>query len=489
MIWRGGSVPLDAKEDDMDFSMFEPIMAELEKSLKPYREDFPTFARLPAEGRARKEIIGLMERLRDIEAKKWKEGYVSGAVYHGDEEFVDFLTTIYAINSQSNPLHADVWPSASKFEAEVVSMTANMLGAGSVTSDDPEDRICGTVSSGGTESILLAMKTYRDWARETKGVTAPEMIAPSTAHAAFDKAAEYFNITMHRVPVGADFRADIGAMRAAMNANTIVLIGSAPPFPHGIVDPIDELSEIARKQGVGFHTDACLGGFILPWAEKLGYPVPRFDFRLPGVTSVSADTHKYGYAAKGTSVVLYRGLPLRRFQYFSAPDWPGGLYFSPTFSGSRPGALSAVCWAAMVSLGEKGYLDAARRILETTAWLKKEIRSVPELEIIGDPLFMVAMRSEAVNVFQVMEFMTRRRWGLNGLNFPPAVHLCVTQRHTQPGVKERFMSDLREAVAFVKKNPDAPEGVGPIYGLAAQVPLRGMVKEILRRYMDILYKV
>jgi len=473
----------------MDFSMFEPIMAELEKSLKPYREDFPTFSQLPAEGRDRTEVVALMEKLRAIEAKKWKDGYVSGAVYHGDEEFIDFLTTIYAINSQSNPLHADVWPSASKFEAEIVAMTANMLGAASVTSGDPEQQICGAVSSGGTESILLAMKTYRDWARETKGIQAPEMIAPSTAHAAFDKAAEYFGITMHRIPVGPDFRADVAAVRAAMNENTIVIVGSAPPFPHGILDPIDELSELARAKGVGFHTDACLGGFLLPWAEKLGYPVPPFDFRLPGVTSISADTHKYGYAAKGTSVVLYRGIALRRFQYFSVTDWPGGLYFSPTFSGSRPGALSAVCWAAMVSLGEKGYTQAARRILETTAWLKKEIRSIAELQVIGDPLFMVAMRSDVLDVYKLMEFMTGRRWGLNGLHLPPSVHLCVTQRHTQPGVKERFMSDLREAVAFVKSNPEAPEGVGPIYGMAAQVPLRGMVKEILRRYMDILYKV
>jgi glutamate/tyrosine decarboxylase-like PLP-dependent enzyme len=144
-----------------------------------------------------------------------------------------------------------------------------------------------------------------------------------------------------RIPVDADFRADVAATRAAITTITIALIGSAPPFPHGIVDPIAELSELAREHGLGFHTDACLGGFILPWAEKLGYPVPPFDFRLPGVTSISADTHKYGYAAKGTSVVLYRGAELRHYQYFSVTDWPGGIYFSPTFAGSRPGALSA----------------------------------------------------------------------------------------------------------------------------------------------------
>ena len=273
-------------------------------------------------------------------------------------EHIDFQNQIYAINSQTNPLHFDVWPSGVKFEAEIVSMTANMLNA-----DKAGDEIVGTVTSGGTESILLAMKTYRDRGRAEKGITEPEMIVPTTAHAAFDKASQYFNIKMVRIPVGEDFRADVQATAAAITPNTVVIVGSAPPFPHGIIDPIEELSELARAHGIGFHTDACLGGFVLPWAEKLGYPVPPFDFRLPGVTSMSADTHKYGYAAKGTSVVLYRGRALRHYQFYTTTEWPGGLYFSPTLAGSRPGALSAACWAAMISTGEQGYLEATRRIL------------------------------------------------------------------------------------------------------------------------------
>jgi glutamate/tyrosine decarboxylase-like PLP-dependent enzyme len=391
---------------------------------------------------------------------------------------------VYAINSQSNPLHPEIWPSTSKFEAEVVAMTAKMLSA-----DKTPDEIVGTVSSGGTESILLAMKTYRDWAREKKGITEPEIIAPTTAHAAFTKAGEYFGIKVVRIPVGADFRADISATQAAINENTIALVGSAPPFPHGIVDPIEDLSEIARKKGLAFHTDACLGGFILPWAEKLGYEVPPFDFRLPGVTSISVDTHKYGYAAKGTSVVLYRGAELRHFQYFSVTDWPGGFYVSPTFAGSRPGALIAVAWAAMVSMGEKGYLDAARAILETTEWLKIEMRKVPEIEVIGDPLFMVAFRSETLNVYQIMEYLTERNWGLNGLHLPPSVHLCVTLRHTQEGVKERFLEEFSAAVAYVKEHPEASEGMGPIYGMASTIDTRGLVKSVFNWVMDLLYTV
>ncbi len=467
----------------MDTSPFEDVIQELQKSLKPYGEGFLSFPELPPEGCSRDEVLREMERLKSLEEARWKDGKVSGAVYHGDNSHIDFLNRVYAINSQSNPLHADVWPSTTKFEAEIVAMTARMLGA------EKGSGICGTVTSGGTESILVAMKTYRDWARETKGITAPEMIAPTTAHAAFDKAAQYFGIQMRRIPIGPDFRADVAATREAITPNTIVIIGSAPPFPHGIVDPVEELSELARERGIGFHTDGCLGGFLLPWAEKLGYPVPRFDFRLPGVTSISADTHKYGYAAKGTSVVLYRNPELRHFQYYTTTDWPGGLYFSPTLAGSRPGALSAACWAAMVTMGENGYMRAAKAILETAAKIKQGIREIPELQMIGDPLFVVAFMSESLDIFQVMEFMTRKNWGLNGLHSPPAVHLCVTLRHTQPGVAEQFLADLKEAVAYVKEHPDAPAGVGPVYGMASVVELRGMVADLLKLYMDVLYKV
>jgi glutamate/tyrosine decarboxylase-like PLP-dependent enzyme len=468
----------------MDAAVFAEMVAGIEESLKPYREGFAKHENLPEKGMDREEILELMEKFKEMEASKWKEGFVSGAVYHGNEAFIDFMNRVYAINSQSNPLHPEVWPSTSKFEAEVVAMTANMLNA-----DQTADEIVGTVSSGGTESILLAMKTYRDWARDTKGIQEPEIIAPTTAHAAFTKAGDYFGIKIIRIPVGADFRADVAATQEAINDNTIALVGSAPPFPHGIVDPIEELSELALKHELGFHTDACLGGFILPWAEKLGYEVPTFDFRLPGVTSISVDTHKYGYAAKGTSVILYRGAELRHFQYFSVTDWPGGFYVSPTFAGSRPGALIAVAWAAMVSMGENGYLESAKRILETTDWLKQEMRKISDLQLIGDPPFMVTFQSESLNVYQVMEYMTERNWGLSGLHLPPSVHLCVTQRHTQEGVKERFMKEIKEAVAYVKENPQAPEGMGPIYGMAATIETREMVKPVLDWYLDMLHNI
>jgi len=460
---------------------YDGMMAELESSVKPYKNKFASYTQIPETGRDRADILRDLESMRALEESHWKDGFVSGAVYHGDPAHIDFLNQVYAINSQSNPLHADVWPSTTKFEAEIVAMTANMLGGAG-------QEVCGTVSSGGTESILLAMKTYRDRAREEKGITKPEMIVPVTAHAAFDKASQYFGIKAIHIPVDSNFRADVNAAREALGRNTVVIVGSAPCFPHGAIDPIEELSELARRHGIGFHTDACLGGFVLPWAEKLGYPVPLFDFRLPGVTSMSADTHKYGYAAKGTSVVLYRGQELRHFQYYTIADWPGGLYFSPTFAGSRPGALSAACWAALTSIGAQGYLDATKKILETAEVIKNGIRQIPELRILGDPLFVVAFASDSLDIYKVLDYMTRKKWSLNGLHKPSCVHICVTLRHTQPGVAERFLLDLKSAVAYVKEHPGEKGTMAPVYGMAATMPLRGVVSDMLKRYLDLIFK-
>ena len=392
---------------------------------------------------------------------------------------------MYALHSQSNPLHVDLWPSATKFEAEIVAMTASMLGA-----DHADDEIVGTVSSGGSESIMLAMKAYRDRARARASIEAPQMVLPTTAHAAFDKAARYFGIEAVPVPVREDCRADVAATADAITDRTVVVVGSAPSFPHGTIDPIEELSELARERGVGFHTDACLGGFLLPFAERLGHDVPPFDFRLPGVTSMSADTHKFGYAAKGTSVVLYRGEELRHAQYFTLTDWPGGLYMSPTFAGSRPGALSAACWAAMTSIGERGYLEAARRILEAATTIKRGIEDTDGLRVLGEPLFCIAFATNAdeLEMYRVMDAMTARGWSLNGLHRPPAVHICTTLRHAQPGVAERFVEDLRAALAAVQEQEGAGSGMAPVYGAAATLPDRRVVGDMLAAFMDLWYR-
>jgi glutamate/tyrosine decarboxylase-like PLP-dependent enzyme len=462
------------------------LMADLRRQLKPYRGKLPTFDRLPEQGLERDGVAKLVEGLADTEEHRWRDGFASGAVYHGDPDHVAFLNRVYAAHSQSNPLHPDLFPSATKFEAEIVAMTANMLGAEHAAPDVP---VVGAVSSGGTESILLAMKAYRDFARDRRGIAEPEIVAPVSAHAAFDKAAKFFDMKLVRVDVDGDFKADVSAMAGAVNERTAVLVGSAPGFPHGVIDPIPELAELAAERGVGCHVDACLGGFIVPWAERLGYPIPQFDFRLPGVTSMSADTHKYGYAAKGTSVVLYRGNELRHFQFYTVTDWPGGLYLSPTFAGSRPGALSAECWAAMVSIGEQGYVDAARRILTTGAQVRDGIAAIPGLHVLGHPLWVVAFGAEdGLDVYQVMENMGHRGWSLNGLQRPAAVHMAITLRHTLPGVAERFLADLADSVAEVRANPDVHTGMAPVYGMAASLAAE-FVSEMLGAYLDLMFEV
>ena len=465
------------------------LLADMENDLHPYDDLIPSFPALPETGLDAGEILAMMEKVQDKETARWSQGYASGAVYHGDPEHIAFMNRVYAMHSQMNPLHSDLWPSAAKYEAEIVAMTANMLNADKAQRLHPDAEICGAVTSGGTESILMAMKSYRDRARKEKGVKRPNIVLPVSAHPAFDKAAQYYGIQTVRTPVDRRFQADVGAMKKAINKNTIALVGSAPGFPHGVIDPIPQMSELAHKKGVGFHTDACLGGFIVPWAEKLGYPTPVIDFRLPGVTSISVDTHKYGYAAKGTSVVLYRNKELRRYQYFTAADWPGGLYASPTMSGSKAGGLIAVCWAVLAKLGQAGYLEAAKRILETGDQLREGIESIPGLRVLGDPLWVISFTSDTADIFRILDAMAHRGWSLNGLQFPPALHIAVTLRHTQPGVAERFLSDLAGAVKEVETQPKTSGGMAPIYGMAASIPFRGMVDDLLRRYLDLLYKV
>ncbi len=465
----------------------EGILGDLERQLKPYRGKMETFDRIPREGRDRGEIMALLDALRRREEPRWKGGYASGAVYHGGGGHAELLAQAYALHAHSNPLHPDLWPSSTKFEAEIVAMTANMLSGAEVTRHRRGAKVVGAVSTGGTESILLAMLAYRDWGR-ARGIERPEVLAPVTAHAAFRKAAHYFGVRLVDVPVDEAFRADVGAMRDRVTDATVALVGSAPSFPHGAQDPIPEIAALAEESAVGCHVDACLGGFLLPWAERLGYPVTPFDFRLPGVTSISVDTHKYGYAAKGTSVILYRSEELFHRQCYAATDWPGGLYASPTLLGSRPGGLIAAAWASLLATGEEGYIAAARGVLEAADRIKQGVRAIPDLKVLGDPLFVIAIASDSLDVYRVMDHMAARGWSLNGLHHPSAFHIAVTRRHSEEGVADRFLQDLEASVREVRQSPPEAGGMAPLYGLASVAPGE-LVQGLLEAYLDVLYEV
>lgn len=366
-------------------------------------------------------------------------------------------------------------------------MTAALLGGG--PAGDP--RVCGAMTSGGTESILSAVKTARDYMAATRGISdAPEMVVAESAHAAFIKAAEYFKIRLVRVPVGPDFRLSGRAVARALSRRTVLVVASAPGFPHGVMDHVEDIAEVCRRAGVPLHVDACLGGFVLPFARDLGHPIPPFDFSVPGVTSMSVDTHKFGQAHKGTSVVLYRCPEVRRFQYTQVTEWTGGLYISPGFAGSRSGALIATAWAAMVHLGRDGYVAAARGVMAAAAQFAAGVAAIDGLEVVGAPeMCVVAFRSvePGLNIYTVNDLLSARGWHLNALQRPAALHVCFTAAHSPAAVAE-LVQDLGECVAGVRAHPGggAADGMAPLYGMAATVPDRRIVGNFLVAYQDIL---
>ncbi|KAK3163617.1 hypothetical protein QOZ80_1AG0006000 [Eleusine coracana subsp. coracana] len=439
--------------------------------------------------RAELPTVGLSEQvIKDLETLKTKDvdwqGKCSGTVYIAGSEsegHFELINKAYSMFSHTNPLHQDVFKSVAQLEAEVVAMTASLLGSREQSSGG---QICGNMTSGGTESILLAVKTSRDYMQSKKGITKPEMIIAESAHSAYDKAAQYFNIKVRRVPVNKYFLADVKGFKRCINGNTIMMVGSAPGFPHGLVDPIEELGELASRYDICLHVDLCLGGFVLPFARKLGYPIPPFDFSVKGVTSISSDVHKYGLAPKGTSVVLYRNHEIRKHQFVAVTEWTGGLYVSPTIAGSRPGGLIAGAWAAMMSLGLNGYLENTSRIMEVSKKIQKGIEDIPGLYVIGKPdMTVVAFGSDVGDIFEVNDIMSSKGWHLNALQRPNSLHICVTLQHTT--VYEQFLKDLQDSMDTVKANPGPISGGrAPIYGAAGKMPDRGMVRELLVEFMD-----
>ncbi|KAF7123672.1 hypothetical protein RHSIM_Rhsim12G0094700 [Rhododendron simsii] len=429
--------------------------------------------------------VGVLDNMKDEKRKdvSW-QGKCSGTVYIAGSEAEGHFSLINeacSMFAHTNPLHMDVFQSVVRFESEVVSMTATLLGGKEKASGG---QVCGNMTSGGTESILLAVKSSRDFMKAKKGITRPEMIIPESAHSAYDKAAQYFNIKLWRIPVNKEFIADVGAIRRRINRNTILIVGSAPGFPHGIIDPIEELGELAFSSEICFHVDLCLGGFVLPFARKLGYPIPPFDFSVKGVTSISADVHKYGLAPKGTSIVLYRNHDIRKNQFVAVTEWSGGLYVSPTIAGSRPGGLIAGAWAAMMSLGFEGYSENTREIMEVSKRIQKGIKDISELFIVGRPdMTIVAFGSNVIDIFEVNDILSSKGWHLNALLRPNSIHICVTLQHVP--VVEDFLKDLRDAVQTVKQNPGPISGgLAPIYGAAGKMPDRVMVQELLVDFMD-----
>jgi glutamate/tyrosine decarboxylase-like PLP-dependent enzyme len=455
----------------------------------PYAERFDVLRGLPSEGRSDESILAEMRTMATEEDAFWETGKCSGTMYCGDHEHYAFMNEAYGLFAHMNALQRDMCPSATRFEGEIIAMTLDLLHAEAVTDGEP----CGLVTSGGTGSIAHAVLSYRDHAREQRDVVRPNFVKPETGHPAFDKACHLFGVELRTAPIDPETTlVDAEAMADLIDENTIAIMGSACNYGYGTVDPIGELSDLALERGVGLHVDGCLGGFILPWGEQLGYDIEPFDFRHPGVTSISADTHKYAYGYKGTSVVAFRDTAYRSAQYFFLTEWTGGKYFSPGMDGSRSNGLLASTWAGMVRLGREGYLRYAKAIFETAAAMQEAVRSHPELRIMGKPTFCFSFTSDEFDIYHVNDAMREKGWRFNGQQYPNAIHMAVTRPQTEPGVLDAFVEDLDEAVAYAKEHADETPMSAAIYGGVeggmtdeADEFIRGLMTEMMDSFQSV----
>src|SRR4051794_36626112 len=396
---------------------------------------------LPDQGLSKDEIVSQLQakRARDV---RWQDGRTFGLVFDGGDDVHEVAEAAAMMFLHENALNTMAFPSLAEIQSEVVGATAELLHA--------PDGAAGFMTSGGTESILSAVKAARERGQAERGITEPEMVLPRSAHAAFHKAAHYFGLTVHNIPVRPDFRADVDAMAAAVNGNTVLVVGSAPQYPQGVIDPIPELAAIAADAGASFHTDACMGGFVLPFMELLGHDVEPWDFRVEGVTTISADIHKLGYAPKGASVLVHRTKELRRYQTFVFEDWLGGLYASPGIQGTRPALPMAAAWAVMHHLGIDGYKRLTAVVLETARRMREGIRAIEGLTVLGDPtahLLAIAAAPEwedRVDVFAVGEALGRHGWFQDRQKPPDSLHATVSAGNAP--VIEDYLRDLAASV-------------------------------------------
>lgn len=364
---------------------------------------------------------------------------------------------LYAYASQ---LYAPWVPSLATIERDVQAMVLELLRA-------PAGAAC-TLSSGGTESNFLAVMTARNWARVHRPeVTAPELVMPYTAHPTLNKAAGYLGVKVVRVPVTDDYRADVPAMAKAVGPNTVMIVGSAPPYSHGRIDPVAAIGELALRHGLWLHVDACVGGFLAPFFRKLGRSLPEFDLSVPGVTSISADLHKFGYTLLGASTFSLRDAALRRHQQFDFDDWPYGPYRSVTFAGSRPSSPIAAAWAVLRLLGEEGYLDIARSILRTTDLFVEGIRGIDGLSVLFEPeMGVLNVVSDEVDVITVADELTERGWPTARFLEPPALHFLM-DRVDDEAVIHELLRELAAVVRDVRAGKVRPAAGGVGYESAA----------------------
>ncbi len=437
--------------------------------------------RLPQRGVDKPLLLARMKAMKSGDAK-WKEGKCFSLVYFAGEDHHRFLAEAHDLFLAENGLNPMAFKSLKEMETDVVRMTASLFHG--------DDATVGTMTSGGTESLLLAVKTYRDLARKKRPwIRKPEMVLPESAHVALDKAAHYFGVKPRYVKLGADHRVDLAALKKAVNRNTVMIVCSAPQYPHGVIDPVEQIATFAEKKGIPLHVDACIGGFVLPFAEQLGHRVPLWDFRVPGVTSISADLHKYGYAAKGASVLLYKAMDYLQHQFFISTDWPGGIYASPSIPGTRPGGPIAAAWAAMLALGEDGYRGLIGGALEATKKIVDGLGKIEGVRVLGKPdatLVAWTTTERKVDIYAVADVLEDAGWHIDRQQRPPSIHCTMTSNHLP--IIDDYLGAVATAIEIVRADPSRKSrGNAAMYGMAAKVPFRGMVGRTVLKVMTGMY--
>jgi glutamate/tyrosine decarboxylase-like PLP-dependent enzyme len=409
---------------------------------------------LPIDGRDWKDLEREMRELKRDDLD-WRRGRHAAYVWHADDEVEEVVRQAHALFMTENGLGLRAFPSLRQMEGDVVAIVADLVGS--------VDSVAGHMTTGGTESIFCAVHAAREWARRHRPeVALPEVVAPFSAHPALDKAAHYLGMRVVRVPTRPDFRADVEALAAAVTPRTAMCYVSAPTYSLGLIDPIAAAGELAAAQGLWLHVDACVGGVLAPFVRRLGFPVPEFGFRVPGVTSMSVDVHKSGYAAKGASVVLFRTAEHQAAGRYDFDRWPSGLYSTHTFVGTRPGGAIAAAWAVLQHLGERGYLRIAETVMRTRESLLAALGGVdPDLHVWGAPdLWAVGFGARGYDIHAVADRLAARGWWPGRIREPRGIHLMITPVHA--AVIEEYLADLAAAVREVKATGAAGTGK-PVY--------------------------
>jgi sphinganine-1-phosphate aldolase len=381
---------------------------------------------------------------------QWRDGRTAVYVFNAGHDVEQVQQEAYTLYMAENGLGPLAFPSLAQMEKEVIGMGLGLLHG-------PEGST-GAMTSGGTDSITMAMKTARDYARaQGKPREGQNVVLPQSAHLAFDKAAHLMDIEIRRVPLKTDrsYEADPAAMGEAVDAATVMMVGSAPNFPHGIIDPIAELGEVAAKKGVWLHVDACVGGYFAPFARMNGVPVPAFDFEVPAVHSMSADLHKYGYCAKGASTVLFRSEELYNYMPFDMAGWSGAPMKTPTLAGTRPGGAISAAWGVMNTLGVEGYKRLQGQVCATREKIAEGVNRLG-FEIVGNPMLgLMAFSHPDVHAFAVYGEIFRRGWFTSVTKEPPSLHLMLSPKHAD--VADAYLADLEASLAAVKAGTDGPK--------------------------------